>query len=243
MLREVLPAVRGTDKPNRLLAPRRRVSQGQGDAVMFGEKHRRALVIAHPSGVAVAAVGQVGRQQHVQVVIGELPLQGLETNLLKHYITVGVGEHLLVDAVASAHAGISQLKPWNAGVKGAVFKSTMTLFFRKKLAAIGDDEPKIASTSLVDTRVVNFVQDAVAESEPNFAVLVEGRADPAFGARGPAGSNPRPAGSVTCGRISHGASSSGEAAANGSICWKVPSLPDVVRKPTNLAAPGAIFAS
>src|SRR5260370_42533125 len=104
----------------------------------------------------------------------------------------------------------------------------MTFFFRKKLAAIGDDNPKISSTRLVDTRVVHFVEDAVAESEPNFAVLVEGRADPVFGARGPAGSNPRPAGSVTCGRISHGASSSGVAAANRSICSKVSSLPEVV---------------
>src|ERR1700704_5314425 len=209
---------------------------------MFGEKHRRALVIAHPSGIAVAAISQVGRQQHVQAIIGELPFQGLETNLLEDYVPVGAGEDLLVDAVASAHAGIRQLKGWNAGVEGAVFKTTMTLFFRKKLAAIGDDKPKIASTSLVDTRVVNFVEDAVAESEPNFAVLVEGRAHPAFGARGPAGSNPRPAGSVTCGRISHGASSSGVAAANGSICSKVSSLPEVVRKRTNLAAPAALFA-
>ena len=162
-------------------------------------------------------MGQVGRQQHVQPIIGELAFQGREANLLEYYVTVGVGEHLLVDAVAAAHAGISQLKRWNTGVEGAVFKSTMTLFFRKKLVAIGDDKPKIASTSLVDTWVVNFVEDAVAQRKPNFAVLVEGRADPGFRARGPARRNPRPAGSVTCGRISHGASS-GVPAANGSIC-------------------------
>src|SRR5438309_753568 len=126
---------------------------------MLGEKHRHALVIAQPSGVAVAAVGQVGREQHVQAIIGEVPFQGLETNLLEYHVTVGVGEHLLVDAVASAHAGISQLKRRNAGIEGVVFKSTMTLFFRKKRAAIGDDKPKIASTSLVDTRVVNLVKD------------------------------------------------------------------------------------
>ena len=58
----------------------------------------------------------------------------------------------------------------------------MPLFFREEIAPIGHDESHIARAGLIDAGEINFVENAVTEREPDFAVLVERRSDAGFGA-------------------------------------------------------------
>ena len=56
---------------------------------------------------------------------------------------------------------------------------------------VGDDEPEIADASLVNARIVDFIDDAVTDGEPDAAPLAERCADPVLGARGPTRRNSR----------------------------------------------------
>src|SRR5579864_5635925 len=170
---------------------------------MFGKKHGETFVSADPAGVAVPAVRQVRRKQSVKVIVGELALQRFEANFLQNHVAVWVGKDFLVDAVESAVAGIGQFIDWDAGFKGPIFEFAVALLLRKEISAIGDNKSHVAGAGLVDAGKINFVEDAVAQGEPDFAVLVKGGADAHLGARSPTRRNAGPPRSKRCGRITH----------------------------------------
>ena len=99
---------------------------------MLGEEHGKALVVADPSGVAVAEVGEMGREQGVQAVVGELPLQRLEANFLQNDVAVRIAENFLVNAIASRIAGIDEFKGRNAGLERDDFRRCNGAFLRRK---------------------------------------------------------------------------------------------------------------
>src|SRR5438477_7348443 len=171
---------------------------------MLGKEHGIALVVAGPTGVAESAVGQVRRKQSVKVVVGKSALQGFEADSLKNDVAVGIGEDFLVDAIASAVARVGQFEDGYAGLAGTAFEGAVALLFGKEITAVGDNESHVAGAGLVDPGKINFVENAMAQREPDFAVLVEGCAGTHFGARGPTRRNARPSRSIACGRIIHG---------------------------------------
>ena len=95
--------------------------------------------------------------------------------------------------------GVGQFKGGDAGLKGTVLKCAVALLFGKEIAAVGDDESHVARAGLVDAGEVDFVQNAVTQREPDFAVLVERRAGARLGAGGPARRNAGPARSIARG--------------------------------------------
>jgi hypothetical protein len=70
----------------------------------------------------------------------------------------------------------------------------VALDLREESVPVGDDEPEVADASLVNTRIVDFIDDAVADGKLDPAALAERCADPVFGARGPPSRNSRPPG-------------------------------------------------
>src|SRR5216684_7573540 len=52
MLRKILPSIGAADESNRGFLPRSRRGKRQCGAVVLGKKHRKAFVIADPSGIA-----------------------------------------------------------------------------------------------------------------------------------------------------------------------------------------------
>jgi hypothetical protein len=72
----------------------------------------------------------------------------------------------------------------------------MAFLFGEELAAIGDNQPKVAGAGLVDPGKIDFIKDAVTQREPNPAVEVQGGAYAGLGARSPARFNSGPAGRV-----------------------------------------------
>ena len=63
MLRQVLPSVRCSHKTSRHLFPRRGRRHAHIYSSVLGKERGKALVIANPSSVTVAAVRQMGREQ------------------------------------------------------------------------------------------------------------------------------------------------------------------------------------
>jgi hypothetical protein len=137
------------------------------------------------------------------VVIGQRSLQRFETDLLENDVAVGVCKNFFVNAIASAVFGIDQFIAGNARFKRPVFKGAVALLFREKITAIGNDESHVSGASLINAGKINFVEDAVTDRKPDFAVLIEGRTHPTLGARGPTWRNAGPARRIACGRVSH----------------------------------------
>src|SRR5262252_10352100 len=69
----------------------------------------------------------------------------------------------------------------------------VTLFFRYIRGAVGCDQAEIASARGVDARIVDLVENAMAEREPHAAGRTQCRAETVLGARCPAGRNAGPA--------------------------------------------------
>src|SRR5580765_5985831 len=133
------------------------------------------------------------RQQSVQAIVGERALQRDKTDPLQNDISVGIGEDFLLDPVTSLQFCIGQFVDGNAILNRMVLKLAVAFFLGEITGAVGDNQPLIAGAGLVHPRVVDFVQNAVAECEPYAAVQVECRPYAAFGARSPTRRNSRPA--------------------------------------------------
>jgi len=48
----------------------------------------------------------------------------------------------------------------------------VAFFFGEEVATVGDEEAEVAGAGLVDAGEIDLVQNAVADGEPDFAVLV-----------------------------------------------------------------------
>ena len=73
--------------------------------------------------------------------------------------------------------------------------------------AIGDEEAEIAGASLVHARIVDFVENAMTQREPNTTVQVQGGAYAGLGTRRPAGLDAGPTWGIAD-IVTHGYSSS-----------------------------------
>src|SRR5580700_2427991 len=131
------------------------------------------------------------------MVVTERSPERDEANLLQHDVAIGIRQHLLFDPVPSLQLRINQLVGGNPGRDRDVLELAMAFFFGEVACAVGDDQSHVTGASLVHTRVINFVQDAMAGGEPNPAVLIQGRAHATLRARSPARRNPRPTRSVS----------------------------------------------
>ena len=157
MSREVLPSVGHAHEPDGHLLPGSGASQGQSGTVALGEEQGQTFVIADPASIVVPGVGEVGREQGVKVIIGELSLQRFETDFLQQDVAVRIGENFLVDAVAGADFGVDQFESRDAGFEGTALESAVAFLLRKERLAIGDQEAEVASAGLVDPREVHFI--------------------------------------------------------------------------------------
>jgi hypothetical protein len=73
----------------------------------------------------------------------------------------------------------------------------MAFLFSKVLTTVGDDQAEVADAGLIDSWIINLIEDAVTEREPNLAVEIQCGAYACLGARSPAGGDPGPARRVT----------------------------------------------
>src|SRR5580765_1191686 len=164
---------------------------------MLGKEHREPFVVANPAGIVISAIREMGRQQSEQSVIVQRSLKWFKLNFLQYDIAIGVREDLLVDAIFAGNFGIDQLEYRNSQLKRPIFERAMPFLFRKIILAVGHDEAHVASAGLIHAGKIDFVENAVAQREPNFTVLVQSGSGTGLGAGSPARWNARPTGRRT----------------------------------------------
>ena len=191
MARQILPAIGDADKSHRARAIGRRAGERQRVAAAPGKQHWEALEVVEPGGVAGAAIDEMRRQQGVKPVITEAALQRAEDDALQHHLAPGIGKDGLVDAEAAVARGVGERETRHALGELAQHAGGIALFLGEIVAPIGDDEAEIAGAGVVDAGIIDLVEDAVAEGEPDPALGRERGADAALGARGPARGNAR----------------------------------------------------
>src|ERR1700722_6428153 len=125
-----------------------------------------------------AAVDQMGRQNREQ--FERPPTQVLEADRLEHHIACRIGSYVLGDPIASMDAGVDQFMGRYPILRSRNAVQRVALLFGKEIDAITDDEPEIADADLVDARIIDFVEDAVAVRKPNPAERGQSGADPVF---------------------------------------------------------------
>src|SRR5689334_15462765 len=102
-----------------------------------------------------------------------------------------VGQNVFYEAIASIGFGIGE--PVKNTIPFRVFDPVIqvALFLVAKRCSVADEKLKIACIGLVDGRVIDFIDDAVAEREPNPTARMIRSAQTLLGAGGPAGLNSR----------------------------------------------------
>src|SRR6185437_1098269 len=127
-----------------------------------------------------------------------------------------IGQGLLLDAIAAVPADVGQCERRHACSQPANAGVSVTLLLGEVCAAVRDDQSQVAHAGLVDPRVIDLVESAVAEREPDVAVVAQRRAHADLCAGRPAGGNARRPGRETdrLVRYTHGHDSPGAIAGN-----------------------------
>ncbi len=184
---ELPPAVRGADIADRAGLPRHRAGERERDALPAGgEQHGRALVVADPGGIVRARIDEVRREQREQAVVGDVADQRLEGHLLDQHLAARIGDDLLLDAPAPVLRRVEQVIGRHAVLEHADLVVGVALLLGEIAVRGGDEEAEVARAGGIDARIVDLVEDAVAEREPQPARRRAGGADAHLGARRPA---------------------------------------------------------
>jgi hypothetical protein len=170
--REVLPSIGGADESDRHFFPGNGTGEGEGGAIMLGEEHVHALVIADPGCIFRTAVGEVRREQGIEVVVRELALQRFEANLLQQDVAVRVSENFFMNAVVAVDFRIDEFEGGDARLEGFVFECAMAFLFGEVISSVCDHESEVASAGLIDAGKIHFVDNSVTYREPHFAMLI-----------------------------------------------------------------------
>src|SRR6185437_4681335 len=150
---------------------------------------------AEPGFVIGAAIDEMRREQREKPIVAAA-IERAKRNPLQHHIARRIGQHGLVDAIATVGGDIGEGKGGHAVLDRTHGTARVAFLFREIIAAVGDDEAEIACASVVDARIINLIEDAVADRVPDAALRRERRADRTFGAGCPARRNARPTGSL-----------------------------------------------
>src|SRR6266536_6282859 len=97
-----------------------------------------------------------------------------------------IGEDMFYEAIAAARFRIRKAvkKAIALGVIDRVIQ--VAFFLVAKRFAVSYEKLKVACVRLIDMRIINLVQDAVAQSKPNAATGMISSTHAFFGARSPA---------------------------------------------------------
>src|SRR5487761_26820 len=189
MPREILPAIGHPDESDGPRAPWRRAGECQRVAASRGEEHFVPLVVVGPSGVVSAAIHKMRCKQGVKAVIVRRATLSFEADTLEDNVAVRIGKHELFDDIASVTRRIAQYEGGHAIVHRLDDAHGVALLFREIALAVRDDEAEIAGARVVYAGIVDLIEDAMAQGEPDAARGGGCGPDPAFRARGPARGN------------------------------------------------------
>src|ERR1700722_14616109 len=150
------------------------------------------LVFTKQAMVVSPCVDEMWRQQgeHAQPCLGGI----LEANVQNDRIAARVRDHAIDHPESPAAMRARQAESGNPVFDTFDDRLAVALDFCEETVPVGDDEPEVADASLVNTWIVDLVDDAMADSEPDPAALAERCAAPVLCARCPTRRNSRPPG-------------------------------------------------
>jgi hypothetical protein len=125
---------------------------------------------ATPSRISRAVSGNVRRKQRVQLQFALKRLvKNLEPGVDQKHWPLRISQYVLNNLVTPTALGVCQMIKENvmAGVFYAM--KQISLFLVAKCLAVADEKFKIARIRLIDPRKINFINDAMAEGEPEAA--------------------------------------------------------------------------
>ena len=190
------PSVRDADEADRTREERLVGGHRQKDAAAGREQRLLAFVAVAPARVVGAGVDQMGREKGEQAQARRPEV--FKTDLHQHRIAARIGDNPLDQPEAAIAMRARQQKRRDAVFERLHDRDAIALLLGEETLSVRDDQAEVADAGLIDARIVDLVENAVADGEPDAARFRERRADPALGARGPSGSNSR-----RPGRLSH----------------------------------------
>src|ERR671914_2873527 len=128
------------------------------------------------------------------MVVRKYALEGKETDALQNYISARVSQDLFLDAVPPLLAGIDQAIGWHSWLYIGDFRKGMTFLLGEEATlSISDDQPQVPGAGLINARIINLIQNSVAQGEPDVAAFTQRCSNAAFGASSPARGDAWPA--------------------------------------------------
>src|SRR5579863_5340802 len=123
---------------------------------------------------------------------GYIASERLKRYALKHDVAARIGEHQFFDPITTLVTDTADDKRRHAFGDRMNGTLRIALLFREETMPIGNDEAQIPRACLIDPRIVDLVEDAVAQREPDSALRLQRGTDTAFGARCPSRIAARP---------------------------------------------------
>src|SRR3984885_12978427 len=192
MVAKLPPSVGDADETDGPGEERRTPQHGQVRPTTKRAQNVVPLVFTKLAVVVRPCVDEVRRQQgeHAQPCLGGI----FEANVQNDRVATRVREHAIDHPESPAGMRARQAESGNPVFDAFDDRLAVALDLGEESSPVGDDEPEVADASLVNTWIVDLVDDAMADGEPDAAPLAERCADPVLGARGPTRWNSRPTG-------------------------------------------------
>ncbi len=161
-------------------------SHGEGHGVAPGENQALAGDVDHAGVVLHAAAFEMRRKQRVEMEAAEEFLIAFEADVDQHHRIMRVADDFANDGVAAFFVAVANAHGERIFVDVFKLMDQIAALLVEKRLTVGDEELHVANLRAVDGGVIDFVEDAVGDSEPDFAGRGVGGADGVFGAGGPA---------------------------------------------------------
>jgi hypothetical protein len=144
-----------------------------------------ALKIIYPGSVAITLIAQMWREQHIEMKIVHRSSLGHKFNVLQQNVPCWIRYDFFTDSVSTLFAGIGQSEAGYALVQKGELMRCMPFLFREEVSTVCDYQTHVCGTGLINTGVVDFIQNAILQGEPHSTSAIQRSTDTAFIAGSP----------------------------------------------------------
>src|SRR5882672_7608133 len=138
--------------------------------IAFDVKKGPAIEFTLPGGVVLAKPAHVRREQSVKAqLFAETLVRNFDTRRHEKDRRVRIRHDILDNAIPARGVGIGEAVVQRAFFRIFEFVFEIAAFLMAKGLAVSDEKLEIAGVRTINIRIIDFVDDAVAESEPDTA--------------------------------------------------------------------------
>ena len=187
IVHQILPAVAGADIADRPARETGAACHNQVNVFALSVDEFDTADFGTPPGVAGAVARDVRSQQRVE---SQLPAQRFveyfDLGVHEQHRPMRIGEDMFYEPIATARLRIRETIEEAIALRVFDRVIQIAFFLVAKRFAVADEKLKVARVRLIDVWIVNLVDDAVAQREPEAATGMIGSPHAFFRARSPA---------------------------------------------------------